>query len=123
MKSRRTFLALVFLVTIFGCQSGSENAIPDVLLGVWKTSEPKYADRFFELKKDEIIFGIGGDEANTYRVASVEKTHDEEGLLYNIFYLNPEGQQYTFSIYFDPRNQGVIRFKNQKQFIWMRKER
>jgi hypothetical protein len=123
MKSRRTLLVLVLLAMIFGCQSGSEKTVPDVLLGVWKTSEPKYADRFFELTKDTIIFGIGGDGADTYPIASVEETRDEEGLLYNIHYQNREGQQYTFSIYYDSNNHGVIRFKNQKHFTWTRKER
>ena len=86
-------------------------------------SEPKYADRFFELKKDAIIFGTGGDNVDTYPIASIERTRDEEGLLYNIHYLNRHRQRYTFSIYYDPTNHGVIRFKNQKHFTWTKEKR
>ena len=118
MKLRRAFLVIALLAAMVGCESGKEKTVPDDLLGVWKTSEPRYADRFFELRKDAIIFGTGGDNADTYPVDSVEKTHDEEGLLYHIYYLNLEGEQYTFSIYHDTTNHGVIRLKNQKHFAW-----
>ncbi|MFQ5801538.1 MAG: hypothetical protein ACE5JQ_01415 [Candidatus Methylomirabilales bacterium] len=120
MKSRRALLVFTLLATIVGCQPATEKTIPDDLLGVWKTSEPKYADRFFEIKKDALIFGTGGDNTDIYSVASVEQAHDDVGLLYNIHYLNLEGQQYTFSIYYAPTNDGVIRFKNQKHFTWTR---
>ncbi|MCZ6479433.1 MAG: hypothetical protein V3U42_06750 [candidate division NC10 bacterium] len=123
MTSTRIFIAMVLLATIMGCQSQKDNPLPANLLGVWKTSEPKYADRFFELTKDAIIFGTGGDNVDTYPIASIERTRDEEGLLYNIHYLNREGQQYTFSIYYDSTNHGVIRFKNQKHFTWTKEKR
>ena len=123
MKPRRAWVALALLTTIFGCQAPTEKTVPDVLLGVWKTSEPKYADRFLELKKDAIIFGTGGDTFDHYPVEGVEQTSDEGGLLYHIYYLNREGQRYTFSIYYDSKDHGVIRFKNQKTFTWTREGR
>ncbi|MFQ5988857.1 MAG: hypothetical protein ACE5K9_02965 [Candidatus Methylomirabilales bacterium] len=116
-------MAFALLIAMVGCQSGNGKTVPDDLLGVWKTSEPKYANRFFELKKDAVIFGTGKDNADTYPVDSIEKTRDEEGLLYHIYYLNVQGQRYTFSIYYDATNHGVIRFKNQKHFTWKREGR
>jgi hypothetical protein len=123
MNSRQALLIFTLLAAIVGCQPATEKTIPDDLLGVWKTSEPKYADRFFELKKDAIIFATRENNTDTYSVASIEQTHDEGGVLYNIHYLNLEGQQYTFSIYYAPTNHGVIRFKNQKHFTWTRERR
>lgn len=123
MNSRRALLLFTLLAAIVGCQPATEKTIPDALLGVWKTSEPKYANRFFELKKDVIIFATGENNTDTYSVASVEQAHDEEGLLYNIHYLNLAGQQSTFSIYYAPTNHGVIRFKNQKHFTWTKERR
>lgn len=122
MKSRRALLALALLTAMLGCTPGHEKTVPQDLLGVWTTSEPKYADRFFELTKDAIIFGTGGDNFEVYSVESVERTRDEEGLVYNIRYLNHVGQPYAFSIYYDPSNRGVIRFKHQKHFAWTREE-
>jgi hypothetical protein len=123
MNSRQALLIFTLLATIVGCQPATEKTIPDDLLGVWKTSEPKYVDLFFELKKDAIIFATGEKNTDTYSVASVEQARDEEGLLYNIHYLNLEGQEYTFSIYYAPTNHGVIRFKNQKHFTWTKERR
>jgi hypothetical protein len=123
MNLRQALFIFTLLAAILGCQPATEKTIPDDLLGMWKTSEPEYADRFFELKKDEIIFATGENNTDTYSVASVEQAHDEEGILYNVHYLNLEGQQYTFSIYYAPTNHGVIRFKNQKHFTWTRERR
>lgn len=123
MKLRRALLAFALLTTMLGCTPGHEKTVPEDLLGVWTTSEPKYADRFFELAKDAIIFGTGGDDFDVYPVESVERTRDEEGLVYNIRYLNREGQPYTFSIYYDASHHGVIRLKHQKHFHWTREER
>ena len=123
MNSRQALFIFTLLAAIVGCQPATEKTIPDDLLGMWKTSEPEYADRFFELKKDEIIFATGENNTDTYSVASVEQAHDEGGLLYNIHYLNLEGQQDTFSIYYAPTNHGVIRIKNQKHFTWTRESR
>jgi hypothetical protein len=123
MNSRQALLIFTLLATIVGCQPATEKTIPDDLLGVWKTSEPKYADRFFELKKDAIIIATGENNTDTYSVASIEQAHDEEGLLYKIHYLNLEGQQILFSIYYAPTNHGVIRLANQKHFTWTRERR
>ena len=41
------------------CQCGKKTAVPDDLIGVWETTAPTYADRFFEIKTDEVIFGTG----------------------------------------------------------------
>jgi len=123
MKPTWIFVAIALLATIMGCQSRKDNPVPENLLGVWKTSEPRYANRFFKLTKDAITFGTGGDNVDTYPIASIERTRDEEGLLYNIHYLIREGQQYTFSIYYDSTNHGVIHFKNQKHFTWTRERR
>jgi hypothetical protein len=76
MNSRRALLIFTLLAAIVGCQPATEKTIPDDLLGVWKTSEPKYTDRFFELKKDAIIIATGENNTDTYSVASVEQAHD-----------------------------------------------
>lgn len=122
MKLRRASLAFALLTALLGCTPGHEKTIPEDLLGVWTTSEAKYADRFFELTKDTVAFGTGGDTFDVYVVESVERTRDEDGLLYHIHYLNHEGYPYTFSIYYDPSNHGVIRFKHQKHSAWARED-
>lgn len=86
---------------------------------------PTYADRFFEIKTDEVIFGTGEEKFDTYPITKIkiEKNREEHGTLYIICYKNTAGQEYKFSFYYDPANQGTIRFKNQKEMVWTKKPR
>ena len=95
------------------------------MIGAWKTAAPLYTDRFFEIKKDEIVFGTGEGRFNTNAIISIEaeKMRGEETSLYTIHYKDQEGEKYTFSFHYDPAMNGVIRLKNQKQFAWTRGSR
>jgi hypothetical protein len=125
MKPQRVFVALSFLILFLGCQCGKKETLPDDLIGVWKTAAPFYADRFFEIKKGEIVFGTGegGFNTNTIIYIEAEKIRGEKTSLYTIHYKDQEGEKYTFSFHYDPEMNGVIRLKNQKQFVWTRESR
>ncbi len=123
VRSRQTrtkglVLMLTLLTLIVGCQSRKDKNVPDALVGVWKTSTAKYADRFFEITKDVIIFGTGDGNSNLHLIDNIDTLREDQTILYTITYLNPEGQPYNFSFYYDPAHDGVIRFKNQKQIAW-----
>jgi hypothetical protein len=119
MKIKRVLLIIIYLFMLFACQSGRNTPVQD-LLGVWRTTAPAYADRFFEIKTDEVIFGTAEGKFDTYPITKIkiEQDPNEKGTLYVICYKNIEGQEYKFSFYYDPANQGTIRFKNQKQMVW-----
>jgi len=59
-----------------------EDTVPGDLIGVWKTTAPTYADRFFEIKTDEVIFGIGEGNFDTYAITriEIEKDANKKGL-------------------------------------------
>ncbi len=107
-------------MVLFVCQCGKKTTVPGDLIGVWKTTAPTYADRFFEIKTDEVIFGTGDGNFDTYAITriEIEKDREQKGTLYTIGYKNPTGQEYKFSFYYELTNQGVIRFKNQQEMIW-----
>jgi len=90
---------------------------------VWVTTAPTYEDCFFEIKTDEVIFGSGEKKFDTYPITKIkiEKDLKEQKTLYIICYKNITGQEYKFSLYYDPANQGTIRFKNQKEMVWAKK--
>jgi len=123
MKVERVLVIIIYLVLLFACQCGKRPAVPDDLIGVWETAAPTYADRFFEIRTDEIIFGTGEEKFDTYPITKIkiEKDRGEQGTLYVIWYKNIEGQEYKFSFYYDPANQGTIRFKNQQEMVWTKK--
>jgi hypothetical protein len=111
-------LVLALLATTLGCQAAKDKTVPNALVGVWQTSAQKYADRFFEITADTVIFAIGGGKTNSRPISEIETLREETRILYTITYLSAEAQKYRFSFYYDPANGGVIRFKNQQHIAW-----
>jgi hypothetical protein len=123
MKVEKVCIIIVYLMVLAACQGGGKAAVPDELIGVWETTAPTYADRFFEITAGEVMFGTGEEKFDTYPIKKIkiEKDFKEQKAYYIIYYKNVEGQEYKFSFYYDPANQGTIRFKNQKEMVWTKK--
>jgi hypothetical protein len=123
MKVEKVWIIIVCLMVLFACQQGRKVVVPEDLIGVWETTSPSYADRPFEITPREVVFGTGENTFDTYPISKIKKEEDpkERKTLYIICYKNIERQEYKFSFYYDPANQGTIRFKNQKQMVWTRK--
>jgi hypothetical protein len=123
MKVGKVCTIIVYLMVLAACQGGGKAAVPVELIGVWETTAPTYADRFFEITAGEVMFGTGEEKFDTYPITKIkiEKDFKEQKAYYIIYYKNVEGQEYKFSFYFDRANQGTIRFKNQKEMVWTKK--
>ena len=123
MKIRKSLAIFIFFFILFGCQCSKKTTAPEDLIGVWETSAPKYEDRFFEIKKDEIVFGTGQGTLDSHAIKKVEtgKIRGEEGILYTVSYKNQEGLEDKFSFYYHPEKGGTIRFKNQEKIVWTKR--
>ena len=97
--------------------------MPDDLVGVWKTSARKYADRSLELTKESIIFGTGEGNTDIRPITKVQKVQKDDKILYTASYKNQAGQVYKFSFYYNPADGGTVRFKNQSTIVWRKEER
>lgn len=117
-----TLLAATCLVLLMGCEP-KNRSLPDDLIGVWKTSHPKYADRFLLLGEDLIIFGTGARSVSAHPITKFAKVPQVSGFLYTITYTNEDGQEYRLSFVHDLEHGGVIWFKNQKDILWKRANR
>ena len=120
MKSKYIVLVLSTFTLLFGCQSREPTALSGELLGIWKTSAPKYERCFFEITKDSITFAnidsLEGLDINI--ILKIEKTHKEKQILYTIHYKKRRGEECKFPFHYDPSKGGAIRFKNQKEIEW-----
>jgi hypothetical protein len=123
MKAKRVWIILICLMALSAFQCGGRGTVPENLIGVWETTSPDYADRFVEIRSNEILFGTGEGKFDTYPITKIkiEKDRQEQTTLYLICYKNIEGKVYKFFFYYDPANQGTIRFKNQKEMVWTKK--
>ena len=123
MKCKPIIIALTICAVLLACESKGPKSIPPEMLGVWKTSAPKYEGCFFELTKDKLSFANEAhlDSFVFHRISRIEIiTPRAKKLLCTLYYKGSEGQKSEFSFYFDPSDGGSIRFKNQTTIKWVK---
>jgi hypothetical protein len=115
-------IALLMLPVLLGCGPEKTKTIPEELLGTWKTSDPKYADTYLELKRDTIVFGLAEGPPKVHSVLAVEKSREKGNLLYGIEYQGEERESYKFSFYYDASGGGTLQWKNQPGIAWTKQQ-
>ncbi len=119
MRTKDVFIVIALCTTFWGCSFHRVVSMPEDLIGVWKTADKRYADRYFELHADRVIFSTGGWGVTAHPIDRIEEHHEDGKILYIIYYPSEEGEPSQFSFYHDS-NQSVIRFQNQEQFEWVK---
>ena len=124
MRARTFLVLLVTFALMFGVQCQKQFAVPEELIGVWVTKDPRYSNYPFEIKKNTVIFeqGLGYLDFDVYPIAGVQKTELEGQTLYIIYYTLTSGKEFEFSFYYSAANGGEIRFKNQPEMLWTKKK-
>jgi len=113
--------AVIVVATITMFHFKKNRDIPLDLIGKWTTSAPGYQDRFLEITKKTLTYGIGGNKEDVYLISSIEENLGKNNRLYTIGYKNTDGLEFTRSFYYHPKNGGSIQFKHQEHIEW-RKE-
>jgi len=122
-KKTRIVAVFIFLLYLHGC--GKIKSIPEELLGVWETSDPRYAETYFEFGLNMLSFKDKEGNITDHMITSIKrkKTEGNNWLEYKIKYKNKETKEIEFSFYYDPTDKGSLRLKNQELIVWQRKER
>jgi hypothetical protein len=115
---------LVIATALFGCQKWKDKTVPKELLGVWVTTEQRYAGCTFQVTDKMIIFSNDSlDYTAINHVTGIEKTIEEGQTLYYIDYKDSEGLECRLSLFHSKAlNRDVVRFKNETQIKWTKKE-
>jgi hypothetical protein len=123
MKKSGLIAVLIVFTLFFGWHCGYEKYPPNELVGVWKTSDQKYVDRFFVIDLDTITFGTGEKNFEIYSIKKLKKkvSPKEGGILYTIYY-EEGGAVYTFAFFYTPAKGGTISLKNQRGIIWTKEK-
>jgi hypothetical protein len=114
--------AVIIAVAIYVFHSKKNRDIPVNLTGKWTTSAPGYQDRFIELTKETLVYGLGEDKIDVYLISSIKKGLEGKNILYTINYKNTDGLKFTRSFYYDPVNGEAIRFKHQEHIEWTKEK-
>ncbi len=123
MNLRWILIPVAILALFPGCQSREKIVVPPELVGVWRTAAAKYEDRYFEFRPGTLTLGIGGGSSETYPIRSIKRSQDALGTLYAVSYMNQaESVEEVFAFYYDPREGGMIRFKNQPEIAWTKEK-
>src|SRR5262249_44060321 len=93
--------------------------IPDELLGEWRTTDPNYADRWFEIDPVCISFVTGRGSVSTGFIKTVQAVPEGSRILYSISY-SVDGTLNQVAFYYEAAHDPVIRFKNQEKIIWIK---
>jgi len=120
MKLKWVVIVALILIgaSIFVFYPGKNMNIPLNLIGKWTTSAPRYQDRFFEITKETLIYGLGGEKIDVYLISSIEESLEKNNRLYTINYKNTDGLKFTQSFYYHPENGGSIQLKHQEHIEW-----
>lgn len=109
---------LVFLLVIAMPFSHRYRPAPSELTGVWRTTEPTYADRFLEIRSVFVVFGTGGNRGELYFFTHVEKVPGEENTEYILWYEGDDGVEYRVSLIYRPGDPPTLHLKNKQGVIW-----
>ena len=127
LKKLRSLASLLILggvlTTGAACRETRNRNVPEELLGIWTTNDPRYEDRYFELTTEAtMIVGTGEGNSDTYIITNIESVTVSALTDYTLSYFKNAGNEYKFRFRYDPFDNGIIRFVNQKALKWRRKE-
>jgi hypothetical protein len=124
MKGKVFLVGFIILALLGGNSCKKELVVPDELLGVWETSEPKYEGCYFEVTSDEIIIKDREEDVNFFKITKIEAEEDpdEDFVTYIITHADPEELPRELSLLYFPGEESTIRFKNQTNIVWVKSE-
>ncbi|MEJ2656108.1 MAG: hypothetical protein P8012_02800 [Desulfobacterales bacterium] len=111
-------IVAVFIIYVF--YSNKNKDIPINLIGKWTSTAPGYQDRFIELTKETLTYGLGGDKEDIYFISSLKEHSEKNNILYTISYKDKEGLAFIRAFYYHPEKGGTIQFKHQEHIKWRR---
>ncbi len=97
-----------------------EAVVPHHLLGVWKTSEPRFAGCKIEFLERGLILGLKDGVDEYHAIKKIESVEERgRSVWYTIHSKDSEGQESKLSFLYDPLSGGTLRLKNHPE-IWKR---
>ena len=114
-------LLLLLPIICGGCDWNRSRFIPENLVGVWRTDDPRYRGRSLELSKDIAVIGIGGEKPSIESVEWVKTQATSEETTYSIQCRTADGTKDLLTLSFSPKGDGEIRLNHPQSIVWKRR--
>lgn len=121
-KPQRLLLALSLVVSVIvGCAGQDKQRVPTHLIGGWGTEDPRYKALLLEISQNTVVFTTAEGGVETYWISKVESAGKGNTVMY-ILHGEQSGMRLKFQFYYEARNGGRLRFRNQIGIPWHRVE-
>ena len=114
-------LLLLLPIVLGGCDWNRSKFIPDNLVGVWRTNDPRYRGRSMDLGKDTAVISTGVEKPSVESVESVKVQPAGEETTYTIQCHTSQGARHLLTLRFSPRGDGELWFSHQQSIVWKRR--
>lgn len=101
--------------------AGEKKVLPNSLLGVWVTSDARYADCYLEITPATVVFGSAKKGYLIYFVSSFEDAHSAGQSQYRIHYTDTNGLKYQLTVVHSLRPRESLFFGHQPGVLWTRR--
>lgn len=96
--------------------------VPPELVGVWRTTDSVFADRFIEFSTATISFGTGEATISQTGFMNGVETSTENGKTLYIFHFKQDGADAQLSFYYDGPDGEGLRLKNRNGVLWTKQK-
>ena len=113
-------IAVIVLMFMYG--EPPPRYVPPELIGVWRTTDSVFADRFIEFSSATISFGTGeATISQTGFMNGVEMTTEGGKNLY-IFHYKLDGSDAQLSFFYDGPDGEGLRLRNRNGVLWTKQK-
>jgi hypothetical protein len=106
-------LCISLLLLLFGCAEQTLEAIPEELLGVWRSPAPGYRDRYLELRPDWVLFATSPYTSSMHPIERVTAEEIPGGTRYTVEYRLTQGETVSVRLVHTAGNPGSLQVGHQ----------
>ncbi len=95
--------------------------IPDGMVGLWTTDDPRYVDRAFRVTKTTLTFHVGPQDSTHHPIVRVRAKKGDVATQFTVYYTQ-SGLEVEFPILYVDLPDTRILLLNQREMIWRKVE-
>jgi hypothetical protein len=113
-------LAVITLMYVYG--EPPPRYIPQDLVGVWRTTDSVYGDRFIEFSPATISCGTGAATISQTGFMKLVETTSEDGKTLYMLHYQVDGADAMLSFFYDGPDGEGLRLRNKKGILWTKQK-